>query len=566
MTADQKADVSKSKGPLVTTPCKSGGPREAEESPEKSVNLTRERPLLHRQVEVQVRKLQADLKKGLSLCDSAHDAYKGHPPELKVNDRALLALARVFQFRQETGCRCLGMAKDIKQLVPECSTQTSGGSAAGALAAQPAPSTPGASSQMTGEDDARALEQQAARQAVAFSAFLQEERTLKQKFWEGAVEDIMCLDDCWTMLEQILDASDPAKFLGLKKQWTLAQKALEQVGKGLKLGAEDLSKHLKIKVAAQKREEKRKADQIEKDQLLKVKQEAKAAAEAIKKRKVAHDVQPIFTANVTVEIAPEAFAPKTVQEVVGDLQNYKFPWVVDTPDALNLLLGDGPLQKALAVWGAQYKRTLTQAKLNQVTYPLEEKAGLADTNKAFADMIPASEVVSLAEVPGGKAFSEAAWLFGCNADLRQAGFLPNHAAMLKVLVAGEIRHLFVEWLSYKKAMADMHPGETLSNDDLLTKLKAADDDQLTRLSKRKVDMRQWKLQKGQVLFVPMGWIMVEVSGAGSLIYGFRKSWFLKSSHAEYAEAIQVVKSSSSSNGKSVERMEKILSFLKSNGQ
>ena len=37
---------------------------------------------------------------------------------------------------------------------------------------------------------------------------------------------------------------------------------------------------------------------------------------------------------------------------------------------------------------------------------------------------------------------EAAWLFGCSAEMKHVGFNTNHAGLIKVLAVGEVRLSF----------------------------------------------------------------------------------------------------------------------------
>ena len=138
MSGDQLGDLSKR--PLAT-PARGSVDKPEEDAPSKPVNLTREKPILHRQCDNHVRKLTNDLKKSVSVADAAAAAYRTHPEQLKTGDRALLSLARVLQFRHETGVRCLGSVTDILQLVPDASLtrKSSGEPAGGAAAPQASP-------------------------------------------------------------------------------------------------------------------------------------------------------------------------------------------------------------------------------------------------------------------------------------------------------------------------------------------------------------------------------------------------------------------------------------------
>jgi len=124
--------------------------------------------------------------------------------------------------------------------------------------------------------------------------------------------------------------------------------------------------------------------------------------------------------------------------------------------------------------------------------------------------------------------------------MKQTGFLPNHAALLKMLVVGEVRHVLFEWKSLvvgvKKIKEQAGKSDDLSTDDVLAFLMNVDEANLTLLYKDGANIRQCFL-KLEVLFIPMGWLCVEISFSNSFIYGIRKSVFVKGLASEYEGAI-----------------------------
>ena len=550
---------------LPATPAKHDGPqRVVEETPVKTtvVNLTRERPTLHRSVESHLKKCKAEMDKVLNTVKVAVKAYKEYPSELKAGDRALLSFCRVLQFRHETVARCVGVVDSIVQLVPDASLSVSGEPTGQSSAASiPAPSSPG--SMMTGAQDVMTEAQQDGRKKLSFDQFLEEDRTKSQKFWEGQLNDAQPIDNVHTLMENILEAEDALKFLDLKKTWQSIEKTYNQISKGAKQAADDVIKHMKVRQAEAVREKKRKQDQEAKAELQKVKDDAKAAADQIKKRKQSHEEQKasLYTASMGEEAVPPVRKLKQ-EDIKKETWRFSSPWIIQSGgDSANLFLADVALQRALSFWGTQYKKTMGQSKLTQVTFPVDEKSGLSAVNKFFEEIIPADDRPDISTVAGGKAFMESAWLFGCSRDLKQTSFPPNNAALLKMLVVGEVRHVLFEWKSLVAAFKKMSPDgkEELSTDAVFEKLAMVDDDKLTveMLYKHGATMRQCVLSKFEVMFIPMGWLCVEIAGHSSFIYGLRKSCFVKGSVSAYEQAIVRTKAA----GKSVERMDAILEIL-----
>ena len=555
------------------TPAKGQPASVPEETPEKTVNvnLTRERPTLHRSIETGLRKVTAEMDKAINACTAAEKAFKEYPQEMRVNDRALISFCRVMQFRREMVARCTGSVDCIVSLVPDASATPSQQPQSGVNADQSAadsaaaPSSP-TQSVLTGFT-AHKKEQEAEdddRTKVTFDAFMQEQRTMNQKFWDGHLGDVMPFEQVHTVMENILDTQEPQKFLELKKQWQSCERAYHQIAKGAKQSADDVVRHMKVRLAESTRDKKRKAEQDAKAELQKVREDAKAAAEMIKKRKQTSEekTDPLYTVNLTPEVAASVHKMH-MQDLSKADWRFSWPWVLEASDSAKVCISEAKLSKALSFWGAQYKKTMAQSKLAQVTYPVDVKMGLADVSAFFEEIIPAADKPDISPVPGGKAFMDSAWLFGCSSDMKQTGFLPNHAALLKMLAVGEVRHVLFEWKSLVAAwrkMMKIADGQALSTDDLLEGLMKVDEATLVILVKHGANIRQCSLAKLEVLFVPMGWLCVEIALSSSFIYGIRKSVFVKGSAAAsvYEEAVGRVEAS----GKSVEKMRSILDILK----
>jgi hypothetical protein len=415
----------------------------------------------------------------------------------------------------------------------------------------------------TGADGANKKESDEDRKKITFEDFMSEQRTMTQKFWDGHPSDVMPFEQVQTLMENILDTQEPAKFLEFKKQWQSCERAFHQIAKGAKQSADDTMRHMKVRLAASTREKKRKADQDAKAELQKVREDAKAAADLIKKRKQCNEdkVDPLYTVNISAEVAAEVckMDPKDLSQTTWRLS---WPWKIEASDSAQVCVSKAKLSKTLSFWGAQYKKTMAQSKLTQVTYPVEEKTGLAEVTAFFEDIIPIADKPDITGVPGGKAFMDSAWLFGCSNDMKQTGFLLNHAALHKMLVVGEVRHVLFEWKSLvvgvKKIKEQAGKSDDLSTDDVLAFLMNVDEANLTLLFKHGANIRQCSLAKLEVLFIPMGWLCVEISFSNSFIYGIRKSVFVKGLASEYEGAIQRVEAA----GKSVDKMKSILDILK----
>ena len=259
---------------------------------------------------------------------------------MTVNDRALVSFLRVMQFRQEMVARCTGAVDCIVSLVPDASasqqSQSGGNADQSAAAPATAPSSPtqSAITGYTGADGAK-KESDDDRKKIAFQDFMSEQRTVSQKFWDGPghPSDVMPFEQVHTLMENILDAQEPAKFLEFKKQWQSYEKAFHQIAKGAKQSADDTMRHMKVRLAESTREKKRKADQDAKAELQKVREDAKAAADLIKKRKQSHEdkVDPLYTVNISAEVAAEV-CKMDVKDLSQTTWRLSWPWKIEASD------------------------------------------------------------------------------------------------------------------------------------------------------------------------------------------------------------------------------------------
>ena len=535
---------------------------EDELTPEKvaSLNPTREGPILHRSMESSRKKIVQDFKKCDLVAKKAMDTFKEHPTELKAADRALLSFARTLQFRFETGCRCQGQAKDIQQMVPDASMCAVGPSVSASVGSDSAAAAPPSPSSTAAKSQVVTAEQLAARQAMSFRDFLAEVRTQKHKFWDGNVADLPTLEEVEEMQDKALTERDPLEFAKLKKEWALKEKILQCIPKAIKQAADDISKHMKVKVTENNREKRRRDEQTSKDALRKIREDAQAAADQVKRRKTeGKKAQALFTITLPVETVPQV---PMLTDTCKSGDHWKSPWMMSGGEDLAACLGDSALQRALSSWGSQYKRAMSNAKLTQASLPMDDKQGRPSFNAYIEKLLPRSEVPDISEVAGGKGFMDATWLFGLAMDNTCAGFIPNHASTFRVLVVGEVRFFIIEWCSLSSVMLQNEPEPKPNPEALLTKLQTLDETALTEILKQGINSRQCVLKAKQVLFIPAGWLVVEAAvPQGEHIYGLRKNVFLKSSANKYEEGIKITQASGNSES-ACERMRKVLEILK----
>ena len=533
-------------GPQPTTPTKKTAKAAAsnldDPTPEKTINLTRERPNLCATMERGIKKLEADLKKSLQHAAAMKPQHSNFPAELKASDRVLLTFCRTAQFRHELVAQILGQSAEICQLVPD------EGHAADPAAA---PGTP--ASAMTGAVDAKLDELEKEKKAMTFEVFMQQSRLQDQKYWDLSTEDVKSLDQLRDLMDIVMAAPSSEKFLAAKAQWEKANKALAEISKGLKLATDDVLKHMKVKLSERERDNKRKAENDAKEQLAKVRKAAKEAAEAIKQKKA------LEAQGSTASLFQSTFSDGIPQVHVWDGRqmdavDWCKPWLLEKPQAMADALKDGALQKSLAIWGAQYKKAMAAHKLDVATFPVADGQGREAAAQAFATWQADDGHVDVSSVAGGKEFEKGVWLFGCSSDLKTVTHTPNYASLFKTLTCGEIKHFLLERASLIDGLKKIGKHDA----DFIEAFKACGTECLAKLLKEGVKIQRCDLAAASVLYVPAGWIQVELVDGHSLIYGIRKSWFHKQNKIAYASSVELVRASGKG---SVGRMEAILQLL-----
>ena len=171
-------------------------------------------------------------------------------------------------------------------------------------------------------------------------------------------------------------------------------------------------------------------------------------------------------------------------------------------------------------------------------------------------------VIDIKDVSGGKLFMDGLWLCGYlpHPDMAFVGFTPNVAAMVRVLALGEVDSIIIDTSTLIAVSHDL-VGPAFQNMDYLYEVLARmDGAQLTSLYANGVKMYRMKQRKGDLAFVPQGFLVIELSLVPhSMIYGMRKSFFTKTKVG--AEGYKHLVKLHEASGRSTDRMNKLLEMM-----
>ena len=153
-----------------------------------------------------------------------------------------------------------------------------------------------------------------------------------------------------------------------------------------------------------------------------------------------------------------------------------------------------------------------------------------------------------------KALLGTVWLWGSNPKARSSAFTRNGLAQIKIVVSGSVRHILID---YSRLPAKHRQGDKFA--DVVSNISNLPDDVATSLSNdgiiSEVTVGPW-----QALYVPSGFLVLEETAQGSLVFGLRQSLLTKStaSHCRYEAVLELYRQTKKSLGK----MEEVLELMK----
>ena len=155
----------------------------------------------------------------------------------------------------------------------------------------------------------------------------------------------------------------------------------------------------------------------------------------------------------------------------------------------------------------------------------------------------ACQVVDISNVSPN--WNKISWLFSQDIGSFSIGPTPTSAAMVKMLSMGEMKVYAFCLQRAKDSMVDLNA--LMMQDNIK--------DSMDKLS-RSADFLKCTLTKGEVLYIPQGWYVLEVAHKGPLCYGVRKSFLIDTveGKASYTKA----KDMFAKDGREVDKMLDIL--------
>ena len=151
------------------------------------------------------------------------------------------------------------------------------------------------------------------------------------------------------------------------------------------------------------------------------------------------------------------------------------------------------------------------------------------------------------------------WLWGHAKGFEQANFTPNVAGAFKLQIFGAMDIWMVHAPSaFEKAKAAGFKVET--NAELITFMETLTDETKKKLVSAGLEIYMCQLEKAEMIWIPQSWLVLERCNTSALIYGVRKSFFMRTD--KMSEDYEIIKSAFEKGGNKVDKMEQVLKCFK----
>jgi len=246
-------------------------------------------------------------------------------------------------------------------------------------------------------------------------------------------------------------------------------------------------------------------------------------------------------------------------EVVEDSLDIEFPMVFAEAPASEVWQKSPQIQVALGGFGGKYKKQPGFAEESRSQMHLKGHEGGAETITMFNSLkgsIPKTAVVTLEGLMARVA--DSMWLYGYSPKMRTISCTPNGLPMFKMLASGEVKWLLLEVGSLLAGLRSLWSTDTIGYQQMVDDLPALTLEDLRALKESGVVMRSCIQKQWEAIYVPAGWLLVEESCKGVLLYGARCSFCAR--HAKLYASYESLIGAYNTSGKSTVNMQKAFGF------
>ena len=185
------------------------------------------------------------------------------------------------------------------------------------------------------------------------------------------------------------------------------------------------------------------------------------------------------------------------------------------------------VKQVMTGFGGKYKKMDGFRDEGKISATLTTKQGKEDAELYFSKVgkMLSLKPMSLAKV--SVAWNSTSWLWGVRPSFYTVTQTPNGAAYFKMVCLGEIEAWVVDTMSITAAAKTLDMKYT-GLEGLIKLIEELTPDDFRKLKGAGAQFLYKRLRREDMIYVPMGAIILEKSSDASLIYGIRKSFMFDS--------------------------------------
>ncbi|CAE7871566.1 unnamed protein product [Symbiodinium necroappetens] len=306
---------------------------------------------------------------------------------------------------------------------------------------------------------------------------------------------------------------------------------VRQLKEGATKAAASLRGHILNRQRAQQRKKQQESKQVENQEVLKKKKEAKTAAEEIKKQEAT--APPLFQHNWTdLQGSDGAQLATMIQKNTGpankSINSFDAPCLICNCSFLADFQKNSKVMLMLGGFGGSYKKNTTLKTVGKCQEMVYKNSGLEECMELWTktealfhhDFVACSDKMEKYLT----AVLKASWLFGYDSQGTFVGTMPNGLASLRMLCSGEVLLVMFELRQLLPAMKILLGKDDVGGmEGVNTFLKNLSVEEIAKLKNNGCHASYIVHQEGQIVYIPVGYVVAEKCMKGVLVYGLRKT-------------------------------------------
>lgn len=381
-------------------------------------------------------------------------------------------------------------------------------------------------------------------QRASFMDLLKDQPVLKP--FKHALHRCLTKGDMEDMPVEALTIDAVETFHEFQDKWEDAVECAGELMTSVVQASNDVLGHIKGAERMKLRKVKAESLQKEKEELKKIREQAAAAAQAIRSKAGNQDGPAVFAMDFkgSGHITP---VPKLAAPPAMASDAWSLPFVLEDSDEIKLFFGNKTLTKTMTSYATSHTKTLQKAKgstLGRDQIRIDDVDVLDTCTETMHTMLPEHDI---SKIEGGETFMKGVYLFGYDGHpkMHYIGLTPSQASMVKFLFVGQVKTLLIKLSSLVKVSSET-VGPAAENLDYFEGVGSWDAAKLKQFSDAGVGMYEIIHSSNQMLYVPQGWLTLETTLPGAPVhYGIRKAFFMNTEPAiaEYESALMLFKAS-----------------------